>query len=386
MVGSSIAGRFVAHNFVATSHADPLASETKIYMKILDLYIGTRFLRGVFLIVLVLVALFSFLELVSQLSDVGKGYYTLKDAFIFVGLTLPRRVLDLMPICTLLGSIVALGLLADHRELLAMQVGGFSVRRICWSVFISGTILILATGMLAEIVVPPMDQQARTRRLLALNGKRVTLTKQGFWARRGSSYIHVGKTLYGGNAADLNIFECDEQGRLRSYTHAREANIKDNNQWVLRGITQKVITEQGITTQHLPSLKLDSFLSSDQVNILELPPDSLSSADLHHFIQALKESGQNTDRYSLAFWRKLTIPLTTGAMVLLSLPFLFGSTRRKGAGKRITLGATIGIVLYFADQVIIHLGLLFSLNPFVTAVVPVVSISSIALWQMRRFT
>ena len=107
-------------------------------MKILDLYIGTRFLRGVFLIVLVLVALFSFLELVSQLSDVGKGYYTLKDAFIFVGLTLPRRVLDLMPICTLLGSIVALGLLADHRELLAMQVGGFSVRRICWSVFISG--------------------------------------------------------------------------------------------------------------------------------------------------------------------------------------------------------------------------------------------------------
>lgn len=353
-------------------------------MKKLDFYIGSSILRSFLLIVAILVVLFSLLELISQLDDVGKGNYQLKDVFLFIGLTLPRRILDLMPISTLLGSIIALGLLADHGELLAMQAGGMSVQRICWSVFAIGTLLILVTGIFAEIVVPPMDQLARTRRASALSGTGVTLTQQGFWARRGLSYVHVGKTLYGGIATHLDIFERDEKGRLKVFTHARQANIEDNKKWVLKEITQKTFTGQGITTRQLGSLTLDSFLDSDQVEILELPPGSLSSSDLHLYIQALRGSGQNTDRYSLALWRKLSVPLTTGAMTLLSLPFIFGHTRKLTAGWRIMMGSFVGIAFYFADQVIVHLGLLLNLNPFITAMIPVVLISSIALWRMRR--
>lgn len=353
-------------------------------MKELDRYIGNSFIRGVVIIITILVALFSLFELVAQLDDVGRGDYGLKDAFVFVGLTLPRRMLDLMSISTLLGSIIALGLLADHGELLAMQAGGMSVRRICLSVFATGTILILTTGILAEMVVPPTEQLARKWRVAALSGTNVTLTQQGFWARRGFSFIHVGKTLYGGMATGVDIFEGDGNGRLKVFTHAREANIQDNKQWFLKDITRKTITENGITTQHLGSLTLDSFLSADQIDILELPPDSLSSFDLHDYIQALGESGQNADRYVLALWRKLSTPLTTGAMILLSLPFIFGSTRKITAGRRIMTGCIIGIAFYFADQVIVHLGLLLSIAPIITAMTPVLLISGAAFWQLRR--
>jgi lipopolysaccharide export system permease protein len=71
-------------------------------------------------------------------------------------------------------------------------------------------------------------------------------------------------------------------------------------------------------------------------------------------------------------------------MVLLSLPFIFGSTRKITAGRRIMLGSLVAIVFYFGDQVIVHLGLLLSLKPFITAMIPVVLISSIALWKMRQ--
>lgn len=353
-------------------------------MKLIDRYIGSNFLYGVVLIIFILVALFSFLEFVAELDDVGRGDYTLADAIVFVGLTLPRRMLDLMSVSTLLGSIVALGILADHGELLAMQASGVSVRRICWSVFAAGTLMILATGILAEMVVPPMEQLARTRRAAALSGHSVTVTQQGFWARHGRAFIHVGKTLYGGMAADIDIFEGDENGRLKVFTHAREARIQEGTQWILRDIIRKTITEQGMTTQRIPVLALDSFLSSDQVVILELPPDSLSSVDLHRYVRALQASGQNADRYSLALWRKLSIPLTTGAMVLLSLPFIFGSTRRITAGRRIMMGAIVGLAFYFADQVIVYLGLLLSLRPIITAMAPVILISAVAFWQLRR--
>jgi lipopolysaccharide export system permease protein len=293
-------------------------------------------------------------------------------------------MLELMPISTLLGSVVALGLLADHGELLAMQAGGMSVRRICWSVFATGISLILLTGLLAELVVPPLDQLARKKRALAISRTGFTLTKQGFWARRNSTYIHVGQTHSGGNATDIDVFETDKMGRLKVYIHAREASIQNDNQWVLRTVTRKIFTEQGLTSSHMPSLMLDSFLSADQVEVLEIPPDSLSSSDLYRYAEALRESGQNADRYMLALWRKLGVPLTTGAMVLLSLPFVFGNNRRITAGKRIMLGSFVGIICYFGEQVLVHLGLLLSLSPMITAMTPVILISGIALWKIRQ--
>ena len=353
-------------------------------MKTIDRYIGSSFLRTFGVLICILLVLFSFLELLTQLDDIGKGSYQIPDVIVFIILTLPRRMLDLMPVSTLLGCIISLGLMADHRELTAMQAGGVSVRRICLSVLATGSILMLVTLMLAELVVPPMDELARTRRSLALSDRGVTVTKQGFWARRGSAYIHVAKTLYGGAAADVDIFETDEHGRLITFTYARQADIRDGGQWVLRGVTQKNFTEQGIETRQIATLVLDSFLSSDQVGILELPASSMSAADLNRYIRAMKQSGQNADRYSLALWRKLSLPLTTGAMILLALPFIFGSSRKVTAAKRIVLGSFTGIALYFADQLAVHLGLLLSLNPVITAMAPVVLISGIAGLQLRR--
>ncbi len=361
-----------------------LAQAITIAMRILDFYISRSFLKYFFLIILILMVLFSLFELLSQLDDVGKGSYKLPNALIFIVLTLPKRLLDLMPISTLLGGIVALGLMADHGELTAMEASGISVLRICTAVFVTGMLLMLMSGILAEIVIPSMEQQARKSRAQAISTTGITLTKQGFWARRDNSYIHVDKMLSEGVAANLDIFEFNDQGRLQTFTHAKHANLQDNKQWVLHGIIQKIVSDNEVTTKRLATLTLDSFLSADQVRVLELPPYSLSTSNLIRYISALRQSGQNADQYSIALWRKLSVPLTTGAMVLLSLSFVFGSTRSVTAGYRITMGAFVGIVLYFADQMIIQWGLLLNMNPFITAMIPVLLISSIAFGRLRR--
>ena len=129
-------------------------------MRILDIYIGRNFLKFFFLIILILMVLFSLFELIAQLEDVGKGSYQLSNAFSFVALTLPKRLLDLIPISTLLGGIIALGLLADHGELVAMEASGISILRICTAVFVTGMLLMLTSGILAEMVVTGMEQLA----------------------------------------------------------------------------------------------------------------------------------------------------------------------------------------------------------------------------------
>lgn len=354
-------------------------------MRILDLYIGRTFLTYCLLIMLILAVLLSLFELITQLDDVGKGSYRLHNALFFVFLTLPKRILDLLPITTLLGGIVAMGTLADHGEIVGMEAAGISVPRICITVLVTSMLLMLTAGILAEFVVPAMEQQARKSHAQAISSDDgIDLSREGFWVRRGNDYIHVEKMLREGVAANLDIFRFDDQKNLRSYTHAHYAVLQDNRQWILHNITQRTINDGEMTTRQLPTLAMDTFLSSEQVSILGLPPYSLSTPDLIRYIETLRESGQDADQYSIALWRKLSVPLATVAMALLSLSFVFGSTRSISAGYRIAIGSFVGIVLYFADQMSIQWGLLLNISPFGTAMLPVLLISGITFVRLRK--
>jgi len=97
-------------------------------MKILDRYLGRIFLSSWLSVNLVLSGLISFLELAKQLDDIGKGRYRIMDALLYVGLTLPGRMLEMAPPSALLGSILALGLLSKNHELIALRAGGVSIQ------------------------------------------------------------------------------------------------------------------------------------------------------------------------------------------------------------------------------------------------------------------
>jgi len=116
----------------------------------------------------------------------------------------------------------------------------------------------------------------------------------------------------------------------------------------------------------------------------EFPPETLSPSDLYQYVQLMQERGENADQFRLVFWQKVTIPLATGAMVLLSLTFVFGPTRGNTAGFRIMVGSLVGIVVHFLNQILGHLGILFSLNLALSTMVPVAGIFCVALWLLSR--
>jgi len=354
------------------------------YVTVLDRHLAVATIQGVLLMLAVLVMLFSFLELLTQINDIDKGAYQLADAFLYTALTLPKRAVELMPVSVLLGSIVALGMLADHNELLAMQVGGVSTGRICAAVMAAGVLIMAAALVAAEFVAPPMDQYARIRRSQAMYGKGVMLSKHGFWIRHGGSFVHVGQTISRTRVAEVDVFELDSDGRLLRYVHARSADIRDGRQWQMSDILERDFSGELITTRQLASLDLAAPLTADQIGILELPPDSLSLSDLSAYITGLRRRGQNADRHALALWQKLTQPLVNGAMVLLALTFIFGPTRSRSAGRRIFLGTVVGILFFLVNQICGHLGLILHLPPALTTLAPVAAILWIALALLRR--
>jgi lipopolysaccharide export system permease protein len=353
-------------------------------MKILDLYIGRTLTQYFLFVLFALCFIFSLFEFHSQVDDVGRGAYNYMDALFFVLLTLPSRILDLTPQSMLLSSIIALGLMAENNELLALRAGGISMWRICWSAMATAVLVMVAAGIIAEFIAPPLDQYARTQRLASLADKDIIFTNSGFWVHKKPFFIHIRKIRDNGSPTDIDIFEWDQDGQLRIFTHARKADITKDKQWVLKDIVQRTITEQTVSSRSLPSLPLKLFMRAEQMAIQEFPPEGLSPSDLYQYTRMLEKRGQNADQYKMVFWQRATTPLAMLAMILISLTFVFGPTRGTPAGYKIMMGSITGIALHFINQILGLIGLFFGVSPAITTLIPIVIIFCLAFWLLSN--
>ncbi len=353
-------------------------------MKILNRYIGFRLAWGWLLVLLILTALFSIMELVGQLDDIGEGSYQIADVFSYIAYTTPGRILNLAAISALLGSIVALGTLANGDELLAMRACGFSIFRISRVVLSSGVVLMLGVLILAQFIVPPLEQRAWINREVALSDLGTLLPEGGFWTRDKNRFINVRSSTYGEGLDDLSIYEFDDEGKPAQFITARNAEIGPDGRWMCQDIRQVTFLEKEIIDQKIPTLTLDIFLNTKQVDLLSVTPSMFSISTLYQYIQVLQQRGQNPNPYILSLWQKLTLPLKVGAMIFFSLPFVFGQARESSSGRRVTIGTIVGISYYYFDQALGYTGLLIGLHPAFTTLLPLAIIIMITLWLMLR--
>jgi len=269
---------------------------------------------------------------------------------------------------------MALGGLANGRELLAMQAGGISHFQIAGIVMQVGLVFVLIVACLEEFVTPTLDQYAHISRSLALSNSQVYQGKQGLWFREDNRYIRIKTLKYGEIPQEIDVFEFNPNGEMITYLYAEEADVQNPKQWVLKNIQKKVIDGPRVTEEAIPSLVWDSPFNREEMRLLTLPASSLAPSDLFRYIEILQRKNQNVLRYELAFWDKIFMPLKTGLMVLLALPFAFGPLRSASAGKRIMLGGLAGIGYYLTTEILEHLGILLGATALLTTVIPFLGI------------
>jgi lipopolysaccharide export system permease protein len=354
-------------------------------MKRLDRYIEASTLKSLVLVASGLTALFSLLEFVDQLHDVGQGHYRVTDAFLYVLLTVPSRLLQLMPVSFLLGALFALGNLSNGSELIAMQAVGLSERRIVgWALKLAVPITIILF-LVAEFVIPTAQRMAQAERMSKMSTATSIEDGNGFWAQNDREYLNVRWVDYGNIPRDIDIYAFTEHGELRSFIHADSARIDDRT-WLLSGVERTLLQSPQVQTEHLATLSWQSFLQSHQVQLLILPPDSMPPIELYRYIRDLKRQNNQSARLEQAFWTKISIPLSMVALVLVATPFVFGPPRARSAGQRITIGAAVGIVFSLTQQITSLVGLLLDLNPAFAAIAPSGLLLAFTYYLRRRAT
>ncbi|MDD5271637.1 MAG: LPS export ABC transporter permease LptG [Methylovulum sp.] len=353
-------------------------------MNVLTRYIVIDILKAAFMAAILLLTLFDLFTFSDELDDIGRGDYTLMDVCYFVTMTSPTVFYELMPASALIGSLFALGSMANNHELIAMRASGLSVFGIIRAVLVAGCFLVVVAVFVGEFVAPVAEEKAQVMRATAQHNAFFRNLKYGIWLREGNRFINIRLIKDNGNLADISIYETDAQRHLLHAIHANEGVYLGKQQWRLQDIQDSAVSNTQMQASSTQEQLWNSSISPDLLKIVVVNPDNLSLYDLAVYVTFLKDNQQKSQLYEMSFWGRVVTPLVIFAMLLVSTPFVIGVKRGVSAASRILIGVVIGMGFNVLDMTISHIGLIYSLNPPLIAFIPSLLVLSGAVYAIKR--
>jgi lipopolysaccharide export system permease protein len=394
-------------------------------MKILQRYFAVNIAQAVFFVLVALLSLTAFMDLTSELGAVGQGGYMIQHAFLYVLMLLPGHVYEVMPMAALIGTIFTMAQFAASSEFTIMRASGMSTRMGAWMVFRIAIVFVLITFVFGELITP---RTAPLAERLKLSAKGATLSQEfrsGMWTKdvvhsdgmrgpvTGSRFFNVRQFRADGQLVGVKLYEFDTSFRLRSLITAATATFEGNNTWRLADVTETLFSNSrvlpapgqvvpaggrvqdafgqetsAVVTRKLATMNLISEITPKILSVSSSDPDRMSANELAVYTRHLAENKQGTDRFKIAFWKKLIDPLAIFVLMALALPFAYLQSRSGGISLKIFIGIMIGVSFMLINTLFSHLGLLSTWPPFFTAIAPSLLFLALALgalwWVERR--
>lgn len=333
-------------------------------------YIGTEFLKMWFMCIsgfYVIYLLVDFIERSSQLFKTGANLSAVALYFIYKS---PMILFQMVPVATLLGTLLTLVVLSKNSEITALKSGGISVFRAVRPIFILAITISIFSALINEYVVPEANQKSAYVYRTGI--------KQKEWSvqyKRSNVYYKSKDAIYRfytfmpeqGNMAGISVYRFDDDFNLTERLYAEKAEYKDG-EWKLFDIRQWRF-DQGdlVSTTHLDSMNAGIEESVDDFKVYQRKTEEMSYRELRAYVKRLEKEGIDTSRYQTDLQGKLAFPLVSVIMALLGVPFAVRHGRKGGVALGIGIAVVIGVVYWIVMALGLALGHSGVIPPFVAA-------------------
>lgn len=354
-------------------------------MSILNRYLGLIILQYALISLLALLGLFTLVNLLDELSNLGKGNYDLAAALTYVALTIPRTIYELFPMAALLGTIIGLSILANGSELIVMRSSGISIFQITIATLKTGAFFMIAAILIGELVSPYTETRAQRNRAETMQQDIKQHAASGLWMRDSKTYVNIREVLPDLTLLNIKLFHFDENRKLELLVEAAKGAFVEEH-WMLENVElTRIDPDSGKTeTSAADSAKWNSRVTPEILSVFLIKPEELSFIQLNRYIQHLDNNQQKTDLYELAFWNKIMLPLSTAMMVILAVPFVFVNVRSGGLERNLFVGIMLGIGFHVLNNGFGHFVLASNLPPLLGATAPVAVFLLGAMALVRR--
>ncbi|WP_126286285.1 LPS export ABC transporter permease LptG [Burkholderia stagnalis] len=352
--------------------------------------------------------LFFFFDLISELNSVGHGNYKFGYAVLRVALQTPSRFYEIIPVAALISAIYVFAQMAANSEFTIFRVSGLATNQALRSLLKIGVPLVILTYLIGEFVGPYADQLSERVRLQALGASVSSNFQSGVWVKDTltasdngepvTRFVNVGSLSPDSTISNVRIYEFDSKFQLQNLRIAQTGRYEPPGHWLLTGVTETELTpikpisgqpadalnpvyrSQQVT---LPEFRLRSDLTPQILSVLLVSPERMSIVNLFRYIQHLKENQQDTQRYDIAFWRKLLYPFAVFVMLVLSLPFAYLHTRAGVVGVKVFGGIMLGMSFQLLNTLFSHIGTLNTWPAPLTAALPGLLYLGLGLFSLK---
>ncbi|MFW1678495.1 LPS export ABC transporter permease LptG [Pontibacter sp. JAM-7] len=357
-------------------------------MTVLDRYIAKQVLAAFGVTLLVILGLDLLFATLEELTDLA-GKYTFWPAVNYVLMTLPRRIYDFVPLASLIGCLLGLGMLASSSELTVMRAAGLSTWRIIIAVFQPVLVLILATMLLGELAVPQSEQHAQSYRQLKLSGSEVVREASRVWHRDQMTFVQINAVIPGGRIRGVTRYEFNQDLGLKRASYAKQGEYRDG-QWYLTGVKSTLFPDT--MDASVPALQTDvqavevwpSQLTPELLSAVTVDPDTLSMTQLSRYVDYLLSQGLASENYRVAYWGKLLMPLEVLALVLIAVSFVFGPLRSVTLGQRLMTGVIVGLTFKLSRDLLEPASAVYGIAPLLAVLLPILICLAAGTWLLRR--
>jgi LPS export ABC transporter permease LptG/LPS export ABC transporter permease LptF len=358
--------------------------------QLVDTYILSTFLFyfALWLASLVFMTLiYNFFELIG---DMIRNQIPLLKMFTYLFFLTPTLIYQSLPICVLLAVLGAFGVMTKNNEVTAFKACGVSLFRLALPVVVASVLFSGALFAFDYYYVPGANRkQDALRDEIKGRATQTYLNPNRKWIWGAESRIFYYKYFDPNQSmmAGVYVFELDPATfRMTREISAERAHWNPSlKTWVFENGwssdfqgTQRISTRAfgGMTFPELvepPDYFLKEALQDKQMNFLQLD----------RYIRDLQQSGFDTVRLQVQFYRKFSVPIFALIMALIAVPFAFlvGS---RGAMTGIGVSIAIAIVYWGLSILFQKIGEVNQLPPAMAAWSPDAVFALGGLYLMTR--
>ncbi|QJD98735.1 LPS export ABC transporter permease LptG [Massilia forsythiae] len=389
-------------------------------MSILQRYFFVNIAQAVLFVLVAMLGLTAFMDLTGELPSVGKGGYLFQHALLYVLLLIPGHVYEVMPVAALIGTIYTMAQFAQSSEFTIMRASSMSTGMVAWMLFKIGIVFVVITFVFGELVTPRSAPLAERLRLSAKGAAVSAEFRSGMWTKdtvhtgglkgpvTGSRFFNARQIRPDGQLLDVRLYEFDANMRMRSLVTAASATFSGNGVWRLQDVTETLFSNSrvlrapgtpaldgesiqarfgqdtaSVATRKVAALDLESEITPKIVAVSRSDPERMSASELAVYTRHLAENRQETERFKIAFWKKLIDPLSIFVLMALALPFGYLHTRSGGVSLKIFIGIMIGVSFLLINSLFSHVGMLSIWPAFLTAAAPSLLFLLMAIAALR---
>lgn len=327
---------------------------------------------------------FNFIENTGKILNSPSSHYILRIKYYLY--SIPYKSIELLPMVSMLSSILTIIILSRFGQITAMRASGRSPLKIFSSILIGGFFVSLLSAFVGEKIVPTTSYKAQYILNNLIGGdKKVKINEEIKWGRKENilfNFLTFNEKSLSHNK--IRIIKVGKNFTPHEIIYATEG-VYFNNSKELHLKDVKIIglkhSQKNSTYNTISSLNISPPLNNESLYKKNISIQKMSISELSKNITLNKKSGLNTINLEIFWHVKFAFYFAIIFITFLTFPLIFTTERKFGTLKNATIICTLGVIYWIVMSFGRILALQDIISPMIAGWAPNFYLLIVSIWR-----